>query len=164
MPKKIPLEDRFMSFTMPVTESGCWLWLGAIDPPGKHRRLPYGKFWMKTKGMSIVAHRAAWIIFKGEIPSEKIVCHKCDVPSCVNPAHLFLGSPKDNTGDMFRKGRAEPMLKTRRGEGSNFVKITADDVIAIRSDPRPSSVLAKEYGLTYFAVRKIRNRENWKHI
>ena len=77
-------------------ESGCWL----LD--GKHSN-QYGSFSVEGKGMS--ANRASYLLFKGPIPEDTFVCHTCDVNCCVNPQHLFLGSPSDNSKDMVRKGR-----------------------------------------------------------
>lgn len=77
--------------------SGCWIWLGGlVDPKG------YGSF--KFDGESR-AHRSAWALFHGPIPDGLHVLHRCDVPSCVNPAHLFLGTNNDNIADASAKGR-----------------------------------------------------------
>ncbi|MGJ3630231.1 HNH endonuclease signature motif containing protein [Sphingomonas sp. MMS24-JH45] len=51
------------------------------------------------------AHRVSWEISHGSVPDDMIVMHKCDNPSCSNPEHLMLGTMKDNTQDMLRKGR-----------------------------------------------------------
>ncbi len=95
-----PLADRFWA---KVDKSGeCWLWTGARS--GRNR---YGYFGLGGKRDGIArAHRVAYELTIGSIPDGMVVCHKCDTPHCVNPSHLFVGTPKDNTEDMLRKGRA----------------------------------------------------------
>jgi hypothetical protein len=91
--------DKILERSMPVPFSGCWIWLGAIDGAG------YGHKGDGRRGRTIGAHRWAWKIVNGPIPRGMSVCHRCDVPLCVNPDHLFLGSQKDNLQDMRTKGR-----------------------------------------------------------
>jgi hypothetical protein len=79
------------------TESGCWLWIGAASKDG------YGV--AKIKNAQLRAHRLAWQIFNGAIPRGLLACHRCDVPLCCNPAHLFLGTVSDNVRDAVAKGR-----------------------------------------------------------
>jgi hypothetical protein len=74
----------------------CWLW---------DRSCHAGYATFRLKGRLIGAHRAAFEAFVGEIPDGMSVCHKCDTPRCINPAHLFLGTQADNLRDMFAKGR-----------------------------------------------------------
>lgn len=76
----------------------CWLWTGAINGSNS-----YGYLWDGTRGLR--AHRYSYEIHKGEIPEGMLVCHTCDTPLCVNPAHLFLGTVKTNAEDMVAKGR-----------------------------------------------------------
>ena len=86
-------------FEEKIDKSGdCWIWTAVLS----NRR--YGKFKLKGKMMS--AHRASWIFANGKIPDGMCVLHHCDNPPCVNPDHLWLGTNKDNSGDMIKKGRA----------------------------------------------------------
>lgn len=100
MRKAKPIVDRFMSYVMPVPESGCWLWIGAINNKG------YGRFSAVTHGKSTrYAHRISFELFNGSIPHGMCALHKCDVACCVNPKHLFIGTVTDNNQDMMKKGR-----------------------------------------------------------
>lgn len=80
-----------------LSNDECWLWNGRIGPQG------YG-LW-SVKHVNRPAHRIAWQLTNGEIPKGIFVCHKCDVRSCCNPTHLFLGTHDDNMADMTAKGR-----------------------------------------------------------
>jgi hypothetical protein len=105
-------------------------------------------------------HRASWAVYRGRIPNGLLVLHRCDNERCANPDHLFLGTNKDNTRDMMRKGRLNPP----RGERAGNAKLTADQVRAIRTDPRSLRLTAMAYGVSGAAIQSIRSRRNWAHI
>jgi HNH endonuclease len=99
-PKPVPIEERFWCYVAPMPDDrGCWEWFGARRSQG------HGVIGTKFGKPGMVASRLSWVIHVGPIPDGLFVCHRCDNPPCVNPAHLFLGTAKDNFDDMFSKGR-----------------------------------------------------------
>lgn len=90
--------DRFLSkIDKTSNTNGCWVYTGRKDRDG------YGRF--DVGGKIVGAHRYMLEISGIQVPTNKVVCHKCDNPSCVNPAHLFVGTQRDNVLDMYSKGR-----------------------------------------------------------
>lgn len=163
-PTEAPLK-RFERSYIPEPNSGCWLWTGALDA-----KTGYAHFRFDAKpGHSPGAHRASYRLFKcAEIPDGLMVCHKCDVRSCVNPDHLFLGTATDNMSDAAAKGRMKWKRPTRpelpRGEAHHMARLTADDVIAIRASRRPGIELAERYGVSGNTVSRVRRRVIWRHV
>lgn len=102
--RSVPVEYRFWKFVDRLGDDDCWLWRGSIQ--GK-----YGS--IRIEGKSAGAHRVSYQLHKGEIPEGLVVMHSCDVPLCVNPNHLSVGTYSDNTQDMLRKGRALKSADTR---------------------------------------------------
>jgi len=90
----VSLADRFW-MRVKKTDS-CWLWTGGTKPNG----YPYVTF----ENRKIYAHRVSWFLHHG-YHSKLLICHTCDVRTCVNPSHLFEGTHKDNFDDMVSKGR-----------------------------------------------------------
>ena len=118
-PKRTP-QERFDENYDLVPETTCWIWNKSCGPQG------YGKISIDHK--DIRAHRLSWELHHGPIPDGMLVCHHCDVPECVNPDHLFLGTAKDNTQDSIKKGRMTRM----RSEDAYAVKLTRGKVAKIR--------------------------------
>jgi len=125
---------RFLS-KVEKTES-CWIWKGAKSKSG------YGVFSFLCK--YIRAHRASYILHKGEIPNNLLVLHSCDVRDCVNPDHLHLGTPKQNMQEMMVRGRS----KYLKGTQSPSCKLTDEQVKEI-CNLRHKKIPAKEIALKY---------------
>ena len=142
-----------------VDDSGCWIWQGAIkNTSGKS--LAYG--WITYRSKQMNAHRAAWIVNFGEIPDEMFECHTCDVPRCVNPEHLFLGSPSDNMRDMWAKKRhSSPTLGII---GSRSAKLQLREVVQIRellAAGKMQRDIAAKFGVTQSSISLINAGKNW---
>lgn len=100
------VEQRFWAKVEPMMDDrGCWVWSGARTRQG------YGH--LACDGQFIRASRLSWLIHNGEIPPDLCVLHRCDNPPCVNPAHLWLGTKRDNTRDMLEKGRGFSLGRTK---------------------------------------------------
>lgn len=145
--------------------NGCWEWVGAMHP-----QKGYGMFWYSATIKNMYAHRAAWVLYNGDIPDDPGhvyrtlgVLHTCDNKRCVNPDHLFLGTHADNIHDAIdkyghRNGHA-PV-----GEQHPFAKVTDDIVRAIRASTLSQAALGRQYGISRQTVGEIRRREIWKHV
>lgn len=143
--------ERFRRHFQQGTADECWLWQSGKDKNG------YGLFTFRGDG-TVRATRYMWEITHGEAPGRMQVCHRCDNPSCVNPAHLFLGTNLDNHLDMMSKGR---------WAGSPTTKLTPADVAAMRSEfsGRYGDVsrLARKFGISYAQAGKIIRGDCWKN-
>lgn len=149
--------EQLIDKTVPVPFSGCFVFMGSLDDSG------YGR--VKVNGKAVRAHRLAYELSNGPIPAGLLVCHTCDTPSCVNPAHLFLGTHQENWKDAFRKNRASPLPSTFQvGEQCHAAKLTEADVVAIRESSLSSYEAARLYGVSARSIRDIRSRLTWKHV
>lgn len=143
-------EQRFHEKYIPVTETGCWLWTACTD------RYGYGKF--GVGGRVVKAHRYSWELANGPNPSCLHVCHKCDTPACVNPEHLFLGTPADNSADKVAKGRHA------FGSRASSAKLTGADAVEIYLAEGPQKLIADRYGIDPAMVSNIKRRKSWAHV
>ena len=148
------IEERFHDKYIPEPNSGCWLWTAHVNWRG------YGG--IQNNGRNFKAHRVSWELHNGPIPLGSQVLHRCDVPSCVNPGHLFLGSHQDNMDDKVAKGRQS--YKLPLGEAHGRAKLNAEQVLGIRSASGPLRVIAARFGVGLAQIGKIRSGKAWKHL
>lgn len=135
---------------------GCWIYAGAKEANGYgYTQNPVGAY-----PKFLLAHRASWIITNGSIPDGLQVLHRCDVPACCNPAHLFLGTIADNCADKLSKHRQA------RGENTRSAKLTeaqAREILSLKGKERAYN-LAQKYGVKPTAINAIWSARLWKHI
>lgn len=106
---------------------GCWNWTAGT----RGRR--EGRGCLKWNGRQEMAYRVAWMLEHGPIPEGMFVCHACDNPACVRPSHLFIGTPADNTRDMWSKGRGSQAPRyTKTGDRHHGTRYSDAQVAAIR--------------------------------
>lgn len=151
--RKQDVSERFWSKVDVQGPDDCWEWQAHRDRKG------YGKFQMSN---SRPAHRVAWELANGAIQNDLFVCHRCDNPSCCNPAHLFLGTNDDNLKDAVRKGR------TSRGVNRPNSKLTPEIVIEARRRYQAgefSNNLATEFGVDEHTMYSaIIGKKSWQWI
>ena len=131
------------------------------------------------------AHRLSYEIHIGPIPEGMLICHHCDNRACVNPAHLFLGTPADNSKDMVAKGRSTKGRMTsiaprgdkhytrrikgaQRGQRNNGSRLTDEQVLEIRrlfaQGDASQHQLGRSFGVSQATISHIVNRIAWKHL
>lgn len=150
-------QKRFWS-NVNITDNfnDCWEWIGPLVGKG------YGYFSTNTDSF---AHRYIFQLYNGNVKSGNYVCHKCDNPKCVNPTHLFEGSPKDNYDDMKNKGRDNHV----KGSKISKAKLTEKDIEVLLNNiisgkyNNVSKILI-DYKVTRAIIYKILNGKIWKHV
>jgi hypothetical protein len=138
----------FWSLVDILSPGECWPWKGGIDTNG------YGFF--EEENRHVIAHRRAYEKHHGAIPEGDgyhgtVIRHTCDNPPCCNPGHLVPGTQADNNLDTKSRKRLK-------------VKLTEDDVRAIRADIRPYAEICAQYGISRPTISNIKYRTTWSDV
>jgi hypothetical protein len=148
----------------------CWEWNGPRNAKN------YGVLGKSDK-RNVLAHRFSYELHRAPIPTGFFVLHKCDNPPCVNPAHLFIGTAKDNSADCVAKRRNSPPPRAygsanifsknaagRLGENHHSAKLTEKKVRDILRSEESSSILGRKYGVNRQVIWQIRTGKIWKRV
>ncbi len=146
--------ERLDAMLVPELNTGCQLFTGWLNSAG------YGLFWFQKRTER--AHRAAWILARGDIPAGIFVCHRCDTPACCNVHHLFLGTPAENMADKVRKGRH--LAPQPRGETHALSKFTEAQVRDIKASGLGPAALGRQYGVNRRTIANILKGRRWAHV
>ena len=135
--------------------AGCWEWVGCVDAKG------YGRYSSKQR-----AHREAYEQFVGTIPQGMCVLHRCDNPPCVNPAHLFLGTKRDNNADRNNKGRTSRVSRNVGSEHGLSVidESTVIQIRKLRALGAPLRDIGQRYGISDALVSLVARGKRWAHV
>lgn len=145
--------ERFWQWVDRKTPTECWLWIRRISSAG------YGVY------RRTYAHRTAWQIEHGQrIPLGLVIRHTCDNPPCCNPAHLVIGTHRDNGRDMIQRGRSHQRMP--QGSAHPLARHTEAEILDIRAraaNGETYASLARTYNMTPVGIRSIVLRKTWRH-
>ena len=140
--------DRIFDLSMPEPNSGCWIWMGAIT-----RATGYGAIGFNGK-VQRVSRVVMELMTGAPVAPSLYVCHRCDNPYCVNPDHLFLGTPSDNIQDCLAKRRHVAPSRATHGRA----KLSPDAAQAVVASAEGNRALASRYSVNITTIRRIRRQ------
>lgn len=159
------IQDRFWGRVDKRQPEECWLWKGTKGPSG------YGIICGSLSGVyvgRVLAHRAAWMLVNGPVPSDGpghhgwVVMHTCDNRKCVNPAHLVLGTQGENIKDMDRKGRANRSgLVPESGVKHRRAALDAEQVADVLQSQETHKALAQRLGVSIDTIKRVRSGQTY---
>lgn len=158
MRKTRPLEERFWQFVLVGFEGECWEWVGGKASHG------YGSIGRGGRGTNTCAHVVSYELHHGQVPEGLQVLHTCDNRGCVNPEHIWAGTPVENMQDKESKGRANHATGERQGS-SKLMQHEVEEIIRLYAT---GSFTYKELGaifdVSHTTIRHIVIGKKWKHV
>ena len=149
----ISFENRLHYYYIEGDKDVCWDWKGTKDTNG------YGVIGLNRKQLK--AHRVVYEKhYKIILKDDMLVCHKCDNPSCVNPHHLFIGTPRDNVIDCITKGRNH----IPKPEDVHTAKLSWDIIREIRCLKGKCRTLARRFNVSPATISLIKRNLIWKEV
>lgn len=144
--------ERFEERYIPEPNSGCWLWLGPMNPSNG-----YGRFYLNEKEV-VYAHNFSFKHHKGKIPKGLMLRHTCDIKLCVNPDHVILGTAKQNSQDAVERGQH------RSGTRHGMCKLSEIEVIDIFVSEESIAEIAEHFAVSRMHVQRIKEKKVWKEL
>lgn len=151
--------EAFWHFVKKGKQSECWEWQGNYLQTG------YGR--IKLKGKPHTAHRLSWELHVGSIPPGLFICHRCDNKGCVNPRHLYVGTPMDNFNDSAARGRVsrgdnhwtrkypEKILRGERHPRARLTALQVEDIRRRYSEGEGSRALATAFAVHQSTINRV---------
>jgi hypothetical protein len=156
-PRQAITKERLLSRIKEIPgrlDTPCWEWQGTRHTFGYGVLQEGGA----KKPKKYLAHRCSYRLFKGDLPDEIDVLHRCDNPPCINPDHLFSGTRGENCTDCAQKDRHA------RGMRHGLAKLTDENVIKIRNSSEYARIVAPQYGVCEATIYFIRQGKTWRHL
>ena len=150
--------NRMIKYTPKKSKAECWNWQGHCNKKG-YAMLSIGG----RKGLYARVSRLAYYFEYGPFDESLKACHTCDNPQCVNPNHIFLGTSKDNTDDMYKKGR-ESLPPNFYGEEVKTAKLTEEQVLEIYNSNLNTRELSELYNVSATQIHRILTGKSWAHL
>lgn len=150
-----PTVERLRAKTRVGRADECWIYEGATTRSG-HGMIYEG-------GTMRGAHCVAWEATNGSVPDGLVVRHTCDVPACVNPAHLVLGTVADNNRDRDVRGRHTPLPGVKNGT-AKLDEASVREIRRLCGDGVPQSQIARTFGVHQGTISLINRRKIWGHV
>lgn len=155
------VRNRLSKYSIKNESTGCIEWNGCKDKDGYGLLIVSG---LSEKKRNVRAHRLSYLVNFGEINDGMFVCHSCDNPSCINPVHLFVGTPADNVADMMAKGRYVSGGKRHFGESNPKAKLTrkqVDGILVLKKFGISAQKIADSLGMNKSSIHRIFSGKVW---